>query len=372
MRLLISGGGTGGHVYPALTVAAAMSNQTGPLLDHAANTFLFVGRADSIEERLAAHAQIPFAAIKSGPVRGQAPWVVASNLWRVYHSIGKVRLIMRAFKPNVVFVTGGYVSAPVIWASAAEKIPSVVYLPDLEPGWSIRATSHWTTKVAVSFTDVEREFPRGKAVTTGYPVRRSFFNTNKAQARIKFHLDPAARTVAIFGGSSGAHHINQAAIANLVELTRVAQVLLLTGRNDEVWAHEQVERLSEELQSRVRVYGYLDEDLPHALATADVIIARGGAATLGEFPALGTPAILVPGPYAGVHQERNADFLVKRGAAIKISDAALGSMMIPTLQSMFAEPGRLDAMGNAMRALARPDAARNIAALLGSLGKAGA
>ena len=376
-------------MYPALTVVAALQKQTPDHADDlsfrgaerreisnpveisrfARNDTLFLGRANSVEERLAQRAQIPFRSIQSGQVRGMAPWVVARSLWRMVRSIGDVRALIRDFKPDAIFVTGGYVSAPVIWAGAAEKIPSVIYLPDLEPGWAIRATSRWATRVAVSFEQVEKHFPRGKAVTTGYPVRAEFFQTNKIKSRQRFHLDPNARTIAIFGGSSGAHHINQAAVANLVELTKIAQVILLTGRSDEAWMNEEVTRKSSELRARVRVYGYLEEDLAHALAAADVVIARAGAATLGEFPALGLPAILVPGPYAGLHQERNADFLVERGAALKVDDAALRDELIPTVKKLFDAPDQLNKMSDAMRALAVPRAAENIADLLESLGK---
>ena len=298
-----------------------------------------------------------------------APWVVARSLWRMVRSIGDVRALIRDFKPDAIFVTGGYVSAPVIWAGAAEKIPSVIYLPDLEPGWAIRATSRWATRVAVSFQQVEKHFPRGKAVTTGYPVRAEFFQTNKIKSRERFHLDPNARTIAVFGGSSGAHHINQAAVANLVELTKIAQVILLTGRNDEAWMNDQVRQMSDGLSARVRVYGYLEDDFPHALAAADVVIARAGAATLGEFPALGLPAILVPGPYAGLHQERNADFLVERGAAWQMADAVLRDELISTVRKLFDAPDQLKKMSDAMRALAVPRAAENIVDLLESLGK---
>ncbi len=328
---------------------------------------LYLGRADSVEERLARRAQIPFESIQSGQVRGMAPWKAARSLWRVYRSIGRVRAMIRTFKPDAIFVTGGYVSAPVIWAGAAERVPSVIYLPDLEPGWAIRATARWATRVAVSFADAAKYFPRGKTAVTGYPVRAEFFQTDQAQARARFHLDPHAPTVAIFGGSTGAHHINQAVVANLVDLTRLAQIVHITGQNDEAWVNDAVARLSDDLRARARVFGYLDDELPHVLATADVVIARAGAATLGEFPALELPAILVPGPFAGMHQQRNADFLVARGAAVKVDDAALGREMIPTLKDLFDAPERLNAMRAAMRALAPPRAAENIAALLQSL-----
>jgi len=327
-------------------------------------SLVYIGRAESVEARLAERAAIPFRAIATGQIRGQAPWVVARNLWRMYTSVRTVRALIREFQPHAIFVTGGYVSAPVVWASAAEKIPSVIYLPDLEPGWAIRVTARWATRVAVSFPEVEQHFARGKAVTTGYPVRDAFFQIEQKSARVKFGLDAHAPTVAIFGGSSGAHHINQAVVANLSALAQTAQVIHLTGRADESWVSEQVAQLPEALRQRVRVFGYLDDDLPDALGAADVVVARAGAATLGEFPALGVPAILVPGPYAGLHQERNADFLVRRRAAYKIKDDALKDELLPMLKQLFAMPEKLNAMRDAMRALAQPRAADNIADLL--------
>ena len=352
-------------MYPALTVAAAIQSQAAEKRERV--ELLYIGRTASVEERLATRAQIPFQPMEVGGVRGLAPWKAARNLWRVYRSVGRVRAMIRSFEPTAIFATGGYVSAPVIWAGALEHIPSVIYLPDLEPGWAIRATARWATRVVVSFPEVERYFARGKAVVTGYPVRAEFFNIHKTSARRKLELDPNARTVTMFGGSTGAHHINQAAVANLTALAQLAQVILITGRNDEAWVNEQVARLPDDLRARLCIFGYLDEDLPHALAAADVVVARAGAATLGEFPALGLPAILVPYPYAGKHQERNAEFLVARGTAIQVDDAALSDALIPTLKKLFDTPAQLKAMSDAMRSLAQPRAASNIAALLYSM-----
>jgi len=285
----------------------------------------------------------------------------------MYRSVGAVRALLRRFQADAIFVTGGYVSAPVVWAGAAENVPRVIYLPDLAPGWAVRVTARWATRVAVSFPEVTRQFAPGKGVVTGYPVRDEFFTTDQKRARARFQLDPNTRTLAILGGSSGAHHINQAVVANLPELVRLAQVVHLSGRNDETWVGEQVARLPEHSRARVRVFGYLDDDLPDALAAADLVVARAGAATLGEFPALGLPAILVPGPFAGQFQEPNARFLVERGAAVKVDDAAIQRELIPTIQELFDAPEQLEKMRAAMRALANPNAAANIADLLDQL-----
>ncbi len=385
MRLLISGGGTGGHVYPALVVVREIRKQADeyaskatlaakPRTDEMVSSavdgvseFLYLGQAGAIEERLAQANQIAFQAMDVGGVRGLAPWTAARNLSRLIRSVDCVRSTIRTFKPEAVLSTGGYVSAPVIWASAAEHVRSVIYLPDLEPGWAVRATAPWATRIAVSFREAVEHLPKGKAVVTGYPVRSEFFKTDRARARRMFHLDPTARTVTIFGGSRGAHHINQAAVASLDGLTRLAQIVLITGREDEEWANQQVQSLSADLSARVRVYGYLEEQLPHALAAADVVVARAGAATLGEFPALGLPAIVVPYPHAGQHQERNADFLVERGAAIKVKDEDLDRELVSTVSSLLNAPEKIKTMAQASHAIAEPHAAENLVALLNSL-----
>lgn len=352
-------------MYPALAVVTEIRKKATVV------SLLYLGRAGGIEERLAQRAQVPFQAIDVGAVRGLAPWSAAHNVWRLFRSARRVRALIRAFQPDAIFATGGYVSAPVIWAGAAERVPSVIYLPDLEPGWAIRASARWATRIAISFPEVAKHFGDGKAIVTGYPVRAEFFQTDQTHARAMFHLDPGARTVTILGGSRGAHRINSAAVANLRDLARLAQLILIAGRDDEAWVQAEASKLPDDLRARVRVFGYLDDELPHALAAADVVVARAGAATLGEFPALGLPAILVPYPYAGRHQERNAAFLVERGAAIRVDDAALARDLVPTLTELFDAPEPLRKMSDAARSLAQPRATANIAALLQSLSEAG-
>jgi UDP-N-acetylglucosamine--N-acetylmuramyl-(pentapeptide) pyrophosphoryl-undecaprenol N-acetylglucosamine transferase len=275
--------------------------------------------------------------------------------------------VIRSFKPTAIFVTGGYVSAPVIWAGAIEHIPSVIYLPDLEPGWAVRATVRWATRVAVSFAQAASHLPKDKTVVTGYPVRAEFFGADKRSARRRLGLDPDVQTVTVFGGSAGAHHINQAVAKGFDELAALAQVILVAGRRDEEWMSNQARLLDLRLQPKVRVFGYLDDDLANALAAADVAVARAGAATLGEFPALGLPSVLVPYPFAGRHQAINARFMVERGAALTIDDATLGSKLVPTLRRLLNAPEQIKTMSQAASALAVPHAANKIVDLLHSI-----
>ncbi len=318
---------------------------------------------------MAARAQIPFQPIDVGGIRGLAPWTAAQNLVRLAKSVRRARAIIRSFRPSVILATGGYVSAPVVWAGAAERVPSVVYLPDLEPGWAIRATARWATRIAVSFPEVSRYFRSSQVVVTGYPVRARFYETNREKARQMLRLEPNACTVTVYGGSQGAHHINQAVVANLPELARQAQIIHITGQSDEAWAKGQIDQLPDGLQSRVHVFGYLNEELPDALAAADIAVARAGASSLGELPALGLPAILVPYPFAGRHQELNCAYLTRAGAAIRVGDATLADELVPSVRKLFGAPEQLKSMSRAAQSLAQPQAAERIRLLLQSVAR---
>jgi UDP-N-acetylglucosamine--N-acetylmuramyl-(pentapeptide) pyrophosphoryl-undecaprenol N-acetylglucosamine transferase len=365
MRLLITGGGTGGHVYPLLAVLQHLvgDERAASRLD-LRNEVHFIGRAGSMEERLARRAGISFSPIQVGGVRSLAPTTAASNLLRMLRAIGTSEKILREFQPGAILATGGYVSAPVIWGAARTRTPVIIYLPDLEPGWAIKTLWRWSKQVAVSFDEVLKFFPRGRATVTGYPVRAEFYEATREEARKHFELDATLPVVTVFGGSQGAHAINEAVRANLNALLDVTQLIHISGRNDEASLKELRATLDESRRSRYHLFSYLEDDMPQALAAADIVIARAGAATLGEFPAVGVPSILVPGKFAQGHQEKNADFLASRGAAIKLDEAGLMIELVSTISGLLGDRVRLDKMSQAARALAKPDAAKKIGELL--------
>ncbi len=354
---MISGGGTGGHVYPILAVVEALGSQI------ANRKFLYVGSRGGVEEGIVsrfAQEGVPFAAISAGGLRGLAPWTVARNLFKMTRGFAQSLRIVRDFSPDVVLVTGGYVCAPVATAAWLRRVPLLVLLPDLEPGLAVRALSRLAKRVAVSFPEVTKYFDQSKVVTTGYPVRAEFFTTDKAEARRAFSLEEGLKTVTVFGGSRGAHSINLALSQGLERLLEVCQIIHICGLTDAERVMENGAQLPARLRSRYRAYSYLHDEMPSALAAADLAVARAGAATLGEFPALGLPSILVPYPYAGQHQELNADYLVSRGAAVKIADADLNRGLLPTILSLLSGDA-LTNMSAQARALARPKAAQRIA-----------
>lgn len=237
----------------------------------------------------------------------------------------------------------------------------LIYLPDLEPGLAIRLLSRFATRVAVSFPEVWRYFAADKTVVTGYPVRAAFFTADRAAARTTFGLGTESPVVTVFGGSRGARSINRAVSAILDELLQLCEVIHVSGQLDAEWVAERARSLPPDLQVRYRHYAYLHEEMVDALAAADLVVARAGASTVGEFPALGLPSILVPYPYAGQHQDVNAEYLVQRGAGIKIDDAELSTKLLPTIRALLSERERLAEMGERARALAQPQAAQHIA-----------
>lgn len=328
-----------------------------------------MGAAAGVEEELAGRAGIPFRAIETGQVRGQALWPALQSLWRMRRGAAQCRAILADFRPDVVFLTGGYVAAPVAWAAWRMRVPILIYLPDVTPGLAIRLTGYLATRVAVSFPEVARYFGP-KAVVTGYPVRRELWTTERTAARAALGLTADLPVLLVMGGSRGARSINRALLAGLTTLLERCQVVHVSGPLDWDEVARAAAALPAAVAGRYHPYRYLHE-MPLALAAADLAVARAGAATLGEFPAVGLPAILVPYPYSGQHQEANAAYLADRGAALVIKDGELANRLVDTVLALLAAPDRLAAMAQAGRALARPDAAANLVAQLRALAGGG-
>ena len=350
-------------MYPALAVAEALKSQA------AGCKFLYVGSEGGVEEELAERAGLPFAAISAGGLRGLPPWTVGLNLAKLAVGLAQSLGIVHRFAPDAVLVTGGYVCVPVALAAKLSGVPVLIFLPDLEPGLAVRTLSRLATRVAVSFPESASYFAPDRVVVTGYPVRADFFATDKARARRAFGLEEDARTVTVFGGSHGARSINRALCGVLDRLLAACQVIHICGHLDADWVMARQAELPARLRARYRVYPYLHGGMADALAAADLVVARAGAATLGEFPALGLPSILVPYPYAGRHQELNADYLVGHGAAVKIADAELGERLLPVILELLGDEEALAEMAERARALARPDAARRIAEEIERMGR---
>ena len=358
--MVLSGGGTGGHVYPALSIAGALKRG---LRHRDSLELLYMGSGSAAEASIVAHAGIRMRTVSSAPIRGRMPWEMAANIAKIGLGVAQARNTLRQFRPQAVLSTGGYASFPVAVAARTAKIPLAVYLPDLYPGWAVRATARLAQRVAVTAVESLRRLPGVKSVVTGYPVREEFWQANREQGRERLGLDPKEKVLFVFGASQGAHSINRAIADELNALLALCEVIHLSGRADEPWLAEIRDGLPDELRKRYHLYGYLHEEVPWAMATADLAVCRSGASTLGELPAVELPAILVPYPYAGGHQRVNARYLERNGAAVVLDNSEL-DLLLPLAGTLLHDEGRLSGMRQGARRLARPEAADRIAGLL--------
>jgi UDP-N-acetylglucosamine--N-acetylmuramyl-(pentapeptide) pyrophosphoryl-undecaprenol N-acetylglucosamine transferase len=354
-------------VYPALSIAGALERELSPkeTLD-----VLYVGSGAEAEGEIAQHAGIAVRNIASAPIRGRMPWEMTTGAVKMAAGVAQARAVLKEFMPQVVLSTGGYASFPMAVAARSRGVPLAVYLPDLYPGWAVRAIARLAQRVAVSAIESLRRLPDAKSVVTGYPVREEFWQTTRAEARVRLGLDPEEKVVFITGASSGAHSINKAIASDLPGLLQLCEVVHLCGHADEPWLEDIRGALPDDLRHRYHLFAYLHDDVPWAMAAADLAVCRSGASVLGELPAVGLPAVLVPYPYAGGHQRLNARYLERNGAAVVLDDGDLDGML-PLVGALLHDEKRLRSMRDASRRLARPDAAARIARILLELAKDG-
>lgn len=358
--MVFAGGGTGGHVYPSIAVARALEAQL--RADGEALDMLYIGVKGRVDETIVPAEGIPFRAVSAGQLRVGSPWTFLNNLLKLGRGIVQSWSLLREFRPRVVFATGGYASVPVGVAARLRRTPLVVFLPDVTPGWAVRLLSRLATKMTTTSERAVAYLPKQKTAVVGYPVRADFWAIDRNVARDALGLAPDAKMLLVTAGSLGARKINDAVAAALAELLAVCELVHVTGADDEARASEQRTRLTEEQQRRYHAYRYLDA-MPAAMSAADLVVSRAGASTLGELPAAGVPAILVPGEYEGWSQSPNAEYLQSEGAAVVLRNDQLDRLGA-TVRELLADGPRLDGMRQAMRSLARPDAARDLARIL--------
>jgi UDP-N-acetylglucosamine--N-acetylmuramyl-(pentapeptide) pyrophosphoryl-undecaprenol N-acetylglucosamine transferase len=331
---------------------------------------LYVGGKGKVEEQLAARAGLRFVGVPVGGIHGLPPWQVAWNLIKLALGWLAVLLMGLRERPAALFATGGYASVPVALAAWMLRVPILVYLPDMEPGWAVRFIARLAARVGVTVEEAAAHFPAHKAVVTGYPVRAEFHQIDRSEARSAFGLSPEAPVLLVMGGSTGAQGINRPFCEMLEQVLELAQVIHVTGKIDWPWIQERREALPAALHARYQVHDYV-HDMGKAFAAADLAVCRAGASILGELPFFGLPAVLVPYPHAWEYQRVNADWLAERGAAVWLREERLSEDLLPTLRQLLGERETRAAMAEHMRALARPDAAARLAGELLALAHAG-
>ncbi|HEX5416503.1 MAG TPA: undecaprenyldiphospho-muramoylpentapeptide beta-N-acetylglucosaminyltransferase [Chloroflexota bacterium] len=356
LRIVLTGGGTGGHVYPALAAARAGRSDASGRLD-----FLYVGSPDGLEEGIVHGAGLTFETVDAGAIRGRTPLAAARSVLRMARGVQQARAMLARYRPHAVLATGGFVCVPVMIAARLAGVPGIVYLPDLRPGWAVRFLSRIATAVAVSFDEVTPHIHARRVVVTGYPVRPELLDWTRDRARAALDLPGGQPVVLVLGGSRGAQAINEAILADLPRLLESAVVVHASGAQHFAVLARRRQTLPENLQARYRLHPYLDKELAPAMVAADLVVSRSGASVLGELPAAGVPGVLVPYPYAGAHQYLNANYLADRHAAVIVDDAdARAGALATTILDLIADRPRLAELARNTAALARPDAARRL------------
>jgi undecaprenyldiphospho-muramoylpentapeptide beta-N-acetylglucosaminyltransferase len=355
MRLLICAGMTGGGVYPALAVRQTM--------DIEKENVLWIGSENPLEADLLATQDINFRSIPAAGMHGVGFSNLPGNLFKIIKGFIRSRQIMQDFQPDVIFHTGGFISFPV--SLAARQTPSVVFIPDIEPGTALKYLINHCTIIAVSTESTLEYLPKNKRIEiTGYPIRPAFANWTKVDGKKELGLHDQLPVILVYGGSKGSRSINQALNTILPELLKEVQIIHITGVDNWDEVKESKSKLSNALAENYHPYPFLHDQMGAALASADLAVCRSGASTLGELPFFNLPAILVPYPYAWQYQNTNAEYLVRHGGAILLKDQDLQEKLLTTINSLIHDRSRLSKMSAAMRSLSHPNAVKKIGNLL--------
>ncbi len=352
-RVLFVGGGTGGHVYPALAIADALRAQRPDAV------IAFAGTQVRLEWTAVPQAGYPIHPITAVALPRRPTLQLLRVPWQLMRGLHESLQLIRAFDPDVVVGTGGYVSGPVLLAAHLLRRPLLLQEQNAYPGITNRLLGRWAARIFVAFPEAQAYFPAERCVLVGNPVRAALGQVSRAEARRRLKLPLEAHVLLVFGGSLGSTVLNEAVVRALPVWLQTAGVYVLwqTGPRH----YEGLRQRLEPLPDRVRLLPYID-DMATAYAAADLAVCRAGALTCSELMVTGTPAILVPATQvAADHQTRNAESMAQAGAAIHLPEVALAERLQAEVQRLLADAARRAAMAEAARRLARPHAARAIA-----------
>jgi UDP-N-acetylglucosamine--N-acetylmuramyl-(pentapeptide) pyrophosphoryl-undecaprenol N-acetylglucosamine transferase len=369
MRVIIAGGGTGGHVIPALAIAQQLKKQFDAEV-------LFIGTARGIETRLVPQAGFPLELIQVGALKNVSLMTRAKTMFDLPRALWTAGRVVSDFRPDVVIGVGGYASGPAMIAAIRRRISTLAFEPNVVPGFANRMVARFVSAAAVHFEETREYFRNAKV--TGVPVREAFFRIAPRQAAS--NAGDGVPTVLVFGGSQGAHAINQAMVESLPGLRAklpAIQIIHQTGQRDYDSVLAAYQKFGVTAESPISTLGasafgevhkFID-DMPATFARADLLVCRSGASTVGEITAAGKPAIFIPFPRAADdHQNVNARALERAGAAVVVEESNLEApYLVDTIVALLNDPIRLSSMSAAAKSLAHPKAVEEIAAIVRSL-----
>lgn len=367
IRIIISGGGTGGHIFPAIAIANEIKKQC-PEAD-----ILFVGASDRMEMQRVPDAGYRIVGLPVAGFDRKHLWKNFAVLKKLLISQLKARSIIKLYRPQVVVGVGGFASGPTLNAAAAMGIPTLIQEQNSYAGLTNKILSKGATSICVAYEGMEKFFPADKIIMTGNPVRQNLVTTNvsRSKAICSFGLDPDKKNILILGGSLGARTINQTMIGGLEAIRSHDDIQFIwqTGKGYIEQVKEEIKKATdEEVQDghvtaipNLYVTDFI-KDMAQAYKAADLVISRAGAGSISEFCLLHKPVILVPSPnVAEDHQTKNALALVNKGAALYVKDSEAAKELLPTALNTITDDEKLKQLSEHIAQLALPDAAANIA-----------
>jgi UDP-N-acetylglucosamine--N-acetylmuramyl-(pentapeptide) pyrophosphoryl-undecaprenol N-acetylglucosamine transferase len=354
-KIIISGGGTGGHVFPAIAIADAIRDKI-PSAD-----ILFVGAQGKIEMERVPKAGYPIKGLWISGFHRKLTLRNALFPLKLLSSLVKAWWIVRRFRPDLAIGVGGYASGPVLEVAARMGIPTLIQEQNSYAGVTNRMLSKKADKICVAYDHMEKYFPAEKLVLTGNPVRKGLFQqaASKKEGYAHFKLDPDKKTIFLFGGSLGARSLNKAVAANQKALAEQTDVQLI-WQAGKLYMEEYWQSPVAQLPN-VHIHAFIDR-MDLAYAVADVVVCRAGALTISELCLVGKPAILVPSPnVAEDHQTKNAQALVEKDAALIIRDDHIAEELVDAAVALLNDPDKQEELSKNIQLMALPDAAEHIA-----------
>ncbi len=360
MRIIFSGGGTGGHIYPALALIKSLRQKDSKV------EILYIGKLNSQEEQLCKKENIPFKGIK---VRYFYRKFVVKNFMTVYEFIKAyrhVKKIIKQFKPDVIIGTGGYVCAPVVYAGAKKHIKTIIHEQNSIPGLTNKFLSRYVNVVAISFLSSKDYFPEGKTVLTGNPRSQEVLTVKKV-TKADLGLKEDKKLILIFMGSLGAEYVNETIVKTIPNLAKREdiEVIFVTGKShyDNI-----ISVVKPNNYHNIFIKPYVD-NMPELYQHVDLLVCRAGATTLSEICAVGIPVILIPSPYVtNNHQEKNAADLVKGGGALMILEKDLNeNILLDMINSLINDPYKLRLLRNNIKKMGIPNSCDLFIELIKSL-----
>ncbi|WP_345955103.1 undecaprenyldiphospho-muramoylpentapeptide beta-N-acetylglucosaminyltransferase [Mucilaginibacter sp. PAMB04168] len=349
-RIIISGGGTGGHIFPAVAIANALKKL------NPATEILFVGANGRMEMEKVPAAGYKIIGLDIQGIQRKAVWRNILFPVKLIASIGKAAGIINDFKPDAAVGVGGYASGPLLYAASLKGIPTLIQEQNSYAGITNKWLSKKAKKICVAFDGMEKFFPAGKIVKTGNPVRKQSVDTvgKREEAMAQFKLSPNKKTILVTGGSLGARTLNHSLLADLDKI--IAADVQLIWQTGKVYYQGIMSKLGESYHPNICILEFLNR-MDLAYAAADVIISRAGAGTIAELCIVGKPVILVPSPnVAEDHQTKNAMALVQSNAALFISDTNAETKLIPAALELLRNPGQQAKLSASISKLALPSA----------------